>query len=157
MQEKGERETRRREKYSHRESRSRNITRVQTIWKGQGLKTLLFCKTTHAGNDSWLQLFEKQGNRRNHNSCVWGCVSVCVCVQDKWVPGTFSVWECSFPPCPLTQSLVLAVAKAQLSGNLSFIFFYFFAQAEASDTILETNCQLPNNQALHLFVRLALK
>lgn len=120
------------------------------IRKGQGLKTLLFRKTTHAGSDSWLQLFEKQGNE-GITTCV------CVCVQDKWVPGTFSVWECSFPPCSLTQSLLLAVAKAQPTSNLNFIFFYFFAQAEASDTILETNCQLPNNQALHLFVRLALK
>jgi len=78
-------------------------------------------------------------------------------VQDKWVPGTFSVWECSFPPCSLTQSLGLTAAKDQPSGNLSSMVFYFFAQAEVSDTILETNCQLPNNQVLHLFVRLALK
>lgn len=52
------------------------------------------------------------------------CVCVCVCVQDKWVPGTFSVWECSFPPCSLTQSLVLAAAKAQHSGNLAYVVLF---------------------------------
>lgn len=60
-------------------------------------------------------------------------------------------------PCSLTQSPVLSAAKAQPSANLNFVLFLFVTQADVSDTILETNCQLPNNQALHLFVRLALK
>lgn len=136
------------------QSGSKNITRVKIVWTSQGLETLLFCKTTHTGSDSWLQLFEKQGTRRNHNSL---CMCVCVYFQDKWVPGPFSVWEHSFPPCSLTQSLVLTEAKPQPSSYLSFVSFSSFAQAEESDTILETNCQLLNNQTLHLFVRLTLK
>lgn len=57
------REMRRGEKYSHQESRSRNTTRVQILWKKQGLETLPFHKTARTGSDSWLQLLGKQGNR----------------------------------------------------------------------------------------------
>lgn len=144
------REMRRGEKYSHQESRSRNTTRVQTLWKGQGLETLPFHKTARTGSDSWLQLLGKQRNGRNR--CL------CVQVQDKWLPGTFRAWECSF---------LLALSHSHLSSLWSrpsprlililFFFLLFVTHADVSDTILETNCQLPNNQVLHLFVRLALK
>lgn len=40
---------------------------------------------------------------------------VCMCIQDKQVPGPFSV-------CSLSQPLVLAVAKAQPSSNLHILF-----------------------------------
>lgn len=145
------REMRRGEKYSHQESRSRNTTRVQTLWKGQGLETLPFHKTARTGSDSWLQLLGKQGNRRNH--CL------CVQVQDKWFPGTFHAWECSFL-LALSHSHLSSLqpkSRPQLILIIFYIFFYFFIHADVSDTILETNCQLPNNQVLHLFVRLALK
>lgn len=49
------------------------------IWKGQGLKTLGFRKTIHAGSDSWLQLFEKQGNEG-----ITTCVCVCSRQMGPW-------------------------------------------------------------------------